>query len=298
MPEPAARPHRPRWFVPGDIEGLFGLFFSGLPDLLLIAALCPFCGLPPELITTRILPAIALSIVGGNLFYAWQAYRLARETGRDDVTAIPFGVNAPTIFAYIFFIMVPVYRRSHDPMLAWHMGIFACLLSGVIQTAGAFCTDWMRRSLPAAATLGPLAGGALAFLCLGFALQIFEQPLLAIVPTIVILAAYASRLRLPGRFPIAGLAIAIGVGLYWFLNRMHVSGLPVPAPISSPSFSLPHPIDLIAFFRMPGGWQYFSVILPLALIDTLAAVQILEVSASPATTTRPSLLCSPTGWRR
>ena len=30
----------PRWFVPEDVDGFFGLFFSGLPDLLLIAALC------------------------------------------------------------------------------------------------------------------------------------------------------------------------------------------------------------------------------------------------------------------
>ena len=159
---------RPRWFVPEDVDGFFGLFFSGLPDLLLIAALCPLCGFPAELVTTRILPAIALSVLGGNLLYGWQARRLALATGRDDVTAIPFGVNAPTIFAYIFLIMVPVYRHTHDAMLAWHMGIFACMLSGAIQTAGAFCSDWIRRSLPPAATLGPLAGAAIAFCRQGY----------------------------------------------------------------------------------------------------------------------------------
>jgi AGZA family xanthine/uracil permease-like MFS transporter len=282
----------PRWFVPEDVDGFFGLFFSGLPDLLLIAALCPLCGLPAELVTTRILPAIAVSVVGGNLFYAWMARRLALATGRDDVTAIPFGVNAPTIFAYIFLIMLPVYRHTHDPMLAWHMGIFACFLSGVIQTVGSFCTDWMRRSLPAAATLGPLAGGALAFLCLGFILQIFAQPLLALVPTIVILASYASRLRLPGRLPVAGLALGLGMALYWGLGRLHVTGLPEAAAIGSPGFYPPHPINLVEFFKLPGGWQYFSVILPLALIDTLAAVQILESVrlAGDNYPTRPALL--------
>ena len=43
-----------RWFVPGDIEGSFGLFFSGFPDLLLIAGLAPLCGFPPALVATRI----------------------------------------------------------------------------------------------------------------------------------------------------------------------------------------------------------------------------------------------------
>ncbi len=288
----AVASERPRWFVPEDVDGFFGLFFSGLPDLLLIAALCPLCGLPEALVTSRILPAIALSVVGGNFFYAWLARRLAAASGRSDVTAIPFGVNAPTIFAYIFLIMVPVYRHTHDAMLAWHMGIFACMLSGAIQTAGAFCSDWIRRSLPPAATLGPLAGAAIAFLCLGFVMQIFEQPLLALVPTIVILASYASRLRLPGRIPVAGMALVLGMLLYWVLGWLHVTGLPEAAAMGTPALHLPRPINLVEFFRMPGGWQYFSIILPLALIDTLAAVQILESVrlAGDDYPTRPALL--------
>ena len=43
--------------------GFFGLFFSGFPDLLLIASLTPLCGLPQQLVTGRILPAVAFSIL-------------------------------------------------------------------------------------------------------------------------------------------------------------------------------------------------------------------------------------------
>src|ERR1700691_862487 len=107
--------HNPApWFVPGDWDGFFALFFSGFPDLLLIAGLAPLAGFSPSMVTTRILPGVALSIFGGNIFYAWQAHRLASRTGRSDVTAIPFGVNAPTIFVYISLIMLPVYDRTHD----------------------------------------------------------------------------------------------------------------------------------------------------------------------------------------
>jgi len=91
-----AAPQSVRWFVPGDLDGFFGLFFSGFPDLLLIAGLAPLCGFPTELVASRIMPAVVLSILGGNLFYAWQAHCLAERTGRTDVTAIPFGVNTPT----------------------------------------------------------------------------------------------------------------------------------------------------------------------------------------------------------
>jgi len=191
-----------RWFLPGDWDGFFALFFSGFPDLLLIAGLTPLCGFPPDMIATRILPAVAFSILGGNLFYAWQAHRLAERTGRGDVTAIPFGVNAPTIFAYIFLIMLPVYERTHDSNLAWQAGVFACFVSGVIQTAGAFCTDWLRRHTPRAALLCPLAGIAMAFLCLGFVLRVFQVPSLALLPAIVILTIYFARVGLP--FPMPG----------------------------------------------------------------------------------------------
>ena len=81
---------------------------------------------------------MAISIFVGNIFYAWQAHRLAERTGRSDVTAIPFGVNAPTIFIYVSLIMLPVYERTHDSNLAWQAGVFASFLSGVVQTAGAF----------------------------------------------------------------------------------------------------------------------------------------------------------------
>src|SRR6202034_3162801 len=125
LPHPNSDSGRARWFVPGDWDGFFALFFSGFPDLLLIAGLAPFCGFSARMVTTRILPGCALSIFAGNIFYAWQAHRLAQRTGRTDVTAIPFGVNAPTIFIYVALIMQPVYERTHDPNLAWQAGLFA-----------------------------------------------------------------------------------------------------------------------------------------------------------------------------
>ena len=143
------------WFTAGDVDGFFGLFFSGFPDLLLIVGLAPVCGFPLSFVASRILPGAAISILAGNLFYAWQARRLARREGRSDVTAIPFGINTPTIFAYVFLIMGPIYTRTHDANLAWHAGIFASMMSGIVQTVGASCTDWLRRNTPRAALALP-----------------------------------------------------------------------------------------------------------------------------------------------
>src|ERR1700690_1777073 len=246
------------WFVPGDWDGFFALFFSGFPDLLLIAGLAPLFGFPQSMVTTRILPGVALSILAGNLFYAWQAHRLAERTGRDDVTAIPFGVNAPTIFAYIFLIMLPVYERTHDSNLAWQAGVFASLLSGLVQTAGAFCTDWLRRHTPRAALLCPLAGLALAYLCLGFVFGVFQQPAVALLPMIVLFTLYASRVRLPGRVPPALVAIGIGAALVAVMRHFHLYPSPAREEMA-PGIYLPHGVNVFALFGRGEWWSYLTI---------------------------------------
>jgi len=80
-----------RWFVRGDIDGFFGLFIDNLLQLMILSVLGrAVCGFPAELINQRILPGAAASVLVGNLFYAWQARQLARRTGRDDITALPW----------------------------------------------------------------------------------------------------------------------------------------------------------------------------------------------------------------
>jgi AGZA family xanthine/uracil permease-like MFS transporter len=292
MTPSSTQPQSARWFVSGDLDGFFGLFFSGFPDLLLIAGLAPLCGLPLELVSSRILPAVAFSILIGNLFYAWQAHRLAERTGRTDVTAIPFGVNTPTIFAYVFLIMLPVYLRTHDSQLSWHVGVFACFLSGIVQTAGAFCTDWLRRHTPRAALLCPLAGIAIAFLCLGFVLRIFQTPELALLPTVIILAVYGSRIRLPFRIPGGLLCILAGVILVAVLRALHIYHLPAPPPLAALGIHLPRPVNVFEFLRQGEGWKYLSIILPMSALDTIVSLQILESVkvAGDDYPTRPSLL--------
>ena len=296
----AAHSTRLPWMTLGDVDGFFGLFFSGFPDLLLIVGLAPVCGFSTEFVTSRVLPGVALSVLAGNLFYAWQARRLAERTGRSDVTAIPFGVNTPTIFAYVFLIMGPVYARTHDAAMAWHAGIFASLLSGVVQTAGAFGTDWLRRHTPRAALLCPLAGLSLAYLCLGFVFGVFQQPAVALLPMIVLFTLYASRIRLPGRalrrLPPALLAIGTGAALVAVLRHFHLYAETAADGIM-PGIHLPRPVNIFGLFGPGEWWSYLTIILPLAALDTLASLQILESvkAAGDDFETRPSLLMNGIG---
>src|ERR1051325_33701 len=104
-----------RWLVRGDIDGFFGLALDNLVQLLLINTLCKYVlNFPGDLLYGHILPGAAVSLLVGNLFYAWQAMRLARATGRDDVCALPYGINTVSLLAYVFLVMLPTKLAAEE----------------------------------------------------------------------------------------------------------------------------------------------------------------------------------------
>ncbi len=288
----------PRWFVRGDIDGFFGLFIDNLLQLMLIAELCPLAGLPPELVSGRILPGAAFSILVGNLFYSWQAWRLARKTGRDDITALPYGINTVSLFAHIFLVIGPVYRETQDATLAWQAGLFACLGSAVIEIIGAFIGDLLRRHTPRAALLAALAGIAVTFITMGFVLQIFAMPAVAILPMVVILACYGGRIRLPLGLPGGLVAVLVGTALAWGLRALGRSPWE-PAAVGAWGFHLPALAagDMLAFLADPRAWGFLGVILPMGLFNVIGSLQNLESAEAGGDRfeTRPSLLANGLG---
>ena len=85
---------RPRWFVPRDLDGFFGLALDNFIQILVIVSLCQgVLQFPPDLVYGRILPGIAFSLIVGNIYYSWLAYRQGQLEGRDDLTALPYGIN-------------------------------------------------------------------------------------------------------------------------------------------------------------------------------------------------------------
>lgn len=286
--------------VRGDIDGFFGLFVDNLIQLMLIAVLgVVVCGFPPELISGQILPGAALSILFGNAFYTWQARRLMQQTGRDDVTALPYGINTPSQIAYFFLIMGPIYQATGNPTLAWQAGLFACFLSGVLEVAGAFVGDWLRRYTPRAALLAALAGIAMTFIAMGFVFQIFASPAIALLPMLMILVGYASRTSLPLGLPSGLVAVLTGVGLAWLLRALGWSVFE-PWPASS-SFGLhvprPVPGDLFDLLSSGEGWKYLAVIVPMGLFNVIGSLQNLESAeaAGDRYETRPCLLANGIG---
>lgn len=280
-----------RWFVRADIDGFFGLFVDNLLQLMLAVVLSQeVCGLPSSLVLGRILPGAALSILFGNLFYAWQA----KKTGRPDATALPFGINTPSLLAYVFLIMGPVYRETKDPVLAWRVGLSACVLSGVFEIAGAFAGGWLRRNTPRAALLSALAGIAITFISMGFVFQIFARPWTALFPALLLVTTYASRTRLPLGVPAGLTAIVVGTALAWLVRAVEPSLFaPSPAHFAlALHLPVPVPSDAFRMLATARGYQYLAVVFPMGLFNVIGSLQNLESAEAAGDTyeTMPSLL--------
>jgi AGZA family xanthine/uracil permease-like MFS transporter len=267
---------------------------------MLIGVLCRFvCNFPADLVTNTILPGAAISILLGNAFYFWQARMVALRTGRKETTALPYGINTPSLIAYVFLIMAPVARETGNYKLAWQAGLFATLISGIMECAGAYVGDWMRKHTPRAALLSALAGIAITFIAMGFILQIFASPLIAILPMMLILATYASRIKWPLSLPGGFLAVLIGVILAWTLKGLGLASFTTPQDPYQFRILVPQfvPGDVFALFLSATGWKYMAVIFPMGLFNVIGSLQNLESAeaAGDRYETKPSLLVNGIG---
>jgi AGZA family xanthine/uracil permease-like MFS transporter len=270
-------------------------------------------GFPTSLLLSRVLPGAALSILVGNLFYARQAQQLSRETGRHDVTALPYGINTVSLFAYVFLVMLPVKLAARADglspdaasVVSFRVGLAACFLCGAIELAGAPVADWVRRNTPRAALLATLSGIAISFIAIDFAIRTFEMPLVALLPLGVILTTYFSGVSLPLRMPGGAWALLLGTIAAWAMTFVPGVHTPVSAAALLPAwktvgFYLPIPVvaDLWAGLTHPLTLRFFvPVIVPMALFNVLGSLQNLESAeaAGDGYATTPSLAMNGVG---
>jgi hypothetical protein len=179
MAHAAAEEYPVRWWMPGDWNAFFGLFTNVVLNVIVLTGLTlGVVKLPGDIVFGRILPALAIALPLGNIYYAYLAYRLARSERRDTVTAMPYGPSVPHMFIVVFLIMLPVAVRTGNPVAAWQAGLAWCFVIGIIilppPAAGAPTgphaapsPEARRRAADrgrgaAAGASGPASGGAAA----------------------------------------------------------------------------------------------------------------------------------------
>jgi AGZA family xanthine/uracil permease-like MFS transporter len=292
-------------FTKGDGEGFVAAFVNNLVQLLILAPLCTFVlGFSPELIYGKILPGVAISFVVGNFFYAWQALQLAKRENRTDVCALPYGISTPAIFAHVFLVMLPAKQLAlahgmPDPeRFAWHAGLVACALGGLVEFSLSFCAPFIRRHTPQAAMLATLGGVGVGLLGLSFFFQLFAAPLVGIVTLVLVFLVFFGRVKFRGGLPATLVILAIGTGLAWATGLAPVGGADA-RPFADFGFypTIPMPGELYA--ALTGGHliAYLSVVIPIGLLGVLASLQNIESAAAAGDSypVRSSLIVSGVG---
>ncbi len=284
-------PARYRWATGGDVNAFFGLMLDNIGGMILMASLLvTVFGMPSEFVLTKMIPGTAVGVMVGDLIFTWMAFRLARQSGRTDVTAMPLGLDTPSTFGAVFLFIGPAYlaatKRGLDPDAAakhaWFLGVAMILASGVFKLACAMVSDWVRRLVPRAGLLGSLTAIALVIISFLPLMDIAAQPVAGFVSLAVILATLTARWELPGKVPGALAALIAGCLVYY---GMHVCNLgpglggEEAAPISGLRMVLPMPIgEWLTWFQ--GNWRealdYLPVAIPLALATVVGGIDCTE----------------------
>jgi AGZA family xanthine/uracil permease-like MFS transporter len=295
-------------FVRGDIDGFFGLAIDNLVQLLVIVGLCrTVLGFSDELLLGRVLPGAAVSLLVGNVFYAWQARQVARRTGRADVTALPYGINTVSLFAFIFLVMLPAKllalsggaTAEEAALAAWRAGLAACLGSALIECAGAYVAEAVRSRTPRAALLSSLAGIAVSFIALSFFYKAYAAPLVGIPTLVIVLVAYFGRVRFAGGVPGGLVAVVAGTVLCWASGVAGAAPEAWQAATANLGLRLPVPVvgDLVRAIGEGGFVTYLSIIVPMGVVNVVGSLQNIESAAAAGDEfeARPSLLANGVG---
>lgn len=276
------------WLTAADAQAAATLMFDSLVNLSLLSGLLLQFGFPEPLLTQRILPGSAVAVLLGSLGSAFLAARLRARTGRNDVTAVPFGLDTPSTLGMALGVLGPAFVAARaDARLqglgpaeaadvaaqaAWHLGSAVMVLIGVLKGGLALVAPHFDRWLPAAASMGALGGIGLMFLGLLPMLEVFSAPLVGLPALVVVLVGLVARRRLPFALPPAALAVAVGCASYYGLGPWGAPGVGAFAwPHGSLAFTPP-------LWVLPGahdlaqGVVALSVAVPFALLTVVGGI--------------------------
>ena len=289
---PSPTPYR--WATPGDVNAFFGLALDNLADLVLaVSLLAAVFDYPAQFALSHLVPGTAAGVVVGDLIFSWMAFRLARRTGRTDVTAMPLGLDTPSTFGMVFFVIGPAYAVSLAAGLdrdaaarhAWHVGMCAIVASGIFKMLCSFVAGPIHRIVPRAGLLGSLAAIALALITFLPVLEILGSPLVGLTALGIVLATLTARIPLPLGIPGALAALLVG-GLIHLLGTS--SGW-IPAgdghAVVDPRAAL-WPVEWLASLRFewleawPDSLKYLPIVIPFALGTVVGGIDCTESAAA------------------
>jgi adenine/guanine/hypoxanthine permease len=285
-------PFRYRWAAPGDVNAFFGLVLDNLAGLLLLFLLLSGrFGFPGDMILTSFVPGTALGVLIGDVCFFFLAFHLAKKSGRDNITAMPLGLDTPSTFGMIFFVLGPSFLAGRDVLgldvtaaatRTWHIGIWCLVLSGLFKIACAPVCGYIRRMVPRAGLLGSLAAIALVLISFMPILDIFAHPLPGMLALAIVLTTLIGRIPLPGNVPGTLGALLVAGTVYYLSCALGVTGYEMPTVPQVTWF----PTDWLSAWTF--GWvrsfddalPYLPIAFPFALMTIVGGIDCTESAAA------------------
>ena len=212
-----------RWATTGDINAFFGLMLDNVVNLAVLGGILIFgFGFPSAIVYTRMFLGAAFGVMVGDLICSWLAFRLAKKTGRDDVTAMPLGLDSPSTIGMALTVLGPVFIAAKARMdvqaaaiVAWQVGMAAMVLMGLFKFAMSFIGEHVRRWVPEAGLLGSIGGVGIALLGTLQLGEIYSEPVVGMVALGIILYALVAKIRLPFRAPAVMASVGSSLPYQW-----------------------------------------------------------------------------------
>ena len=281
---------RHSWAAVGDINAFFGLMLDNIANLLLtVGLLSRVFGFPARFALRYMIPGTAMGVLVGDLLFFWMALRLTRRRGVP-ITAMPLGLDTPSTFGMIFFVLGPAFLAARQRMSiedaalhTWHLGICSIFLSGIFKLICAYGSNWVRRAVPRAGLLGSLAAIALVLISFLPLLELLRYPVVGLVSLSIILTALVARISTPFRIPGALAALLVGSAIYYL---MQWTGCLVPEPAAINAREGLLPTEWLSALRfewlgaMREALNYLPIVIPFALATVVGGIDCTESAAA------------------
>jgi AGZA family xanthine/uracil permease-like MFS transporter len=155
------------------------------------------------------------------------ACRWRARPGVTDVTALPSGPSAPSIFTVTFLVLMPVYQQTGDADFAIQIGLVWCFVEAMILAGGSFLGETIRKMIPRTVLLSCLSGLGLLLLAMNPMLQAFEAPTVSFIVLLLIFINWFGKKPIFAKIPTGLLLLIAGTALAW------ISGLQSPEAIKA-----------------------------------------------------------------
>ena len=262
------------WICRGDVGGMAYAITNNIVNyLIVIATLSGVLGWPDKIVYGYVIPGMSMGLMCSGLYYAYMGYKLSKQEGRANVTALPSGVSTPAMFVMLYGVVMPLSYAVEDPELAWSAAVAACFVGGAVEFIGGIIGPWVKAHVPRAALLGTVAGIGFIWMSTQGLFDIFSDPVVGIPVMFVAAVGIFGGYVFPGRIPPLIIALVGGVVYAACIGR-------VQPDFTGIGFYVPDPVGgvghMIAGFAIMS--PYLSVIIPVEVYNFIETMDNVEAA--------------------